>query len=144
MIFDDTIQEKPYTDENEVMCCIMTTAKDGQCRFQFAQLFIPCGYISIPVAFEIIKKPIEYCDLKTRKRKRASLVTKNELMRDTLDVCVQNKLLFRLFYSIPGLHPKIIWYISKKSSKRISSVHSNQSSGCCEQRRLSSQTLHSD
>jgi hypothetical protein len=51
--------------------------------------------ISIPVAFELIKKPLEYWDLKTRKRKRASLVTKNELMRAMLQVCVQNQLRFR-------------------------------------------------
>jgi len=49
----------------------------------------------MPVAFELIKKPIEYCDIKTRKRKRASLYTKNELMRQMLMVCVQNKLKFR-------------------------------------------------
>jgi hypothetical protein len=51
--------------------------------------------ITIPVAFELIKKPIEYCDLKTRKHKRASLYTKNELLRQMLRVCAQNKLKFR-------------------------------------------------
>jgi len=68
--------------------------------------------ISIPVAFELIKKPVEYCDLKTRKLKRASLVTKNELMRDMLQVCVQNKLLFRfvLFDT---------WFASKENMSYI-------------------------
>ena len=54
MIFDDTVQEKPYTDENEVMC------------------WHHVGYISIPMTFELITKPLEYYDLETRKRKRAS------------------------------------------------------------------------
>jgi len=50
---------------------------------------------SIPVAFELIKKPVQYCDLKTQRQKRASVYTKNELMRNMLWVCVQNKLKFR-------------------------------------------------
>jgi hypothetical protein len=28
-------------------------------------------YISIPMTFELIRKPFEHCDLNTRKRKRA-------------------------------------------------------------------------
>jgi IS4 transposase len=31
--------------------------------------------VSIPVAFEVVRKPIQFCDIKTRKTKRASLVT---------------------------------------------------------------------
>ena len=53
LIFDDIVQEKPYTDENELMC------------------WHHVGYISIPMTFELIRKPLEYYDLKTRKRKRA-------------------------------------------------------------------------
>jgi len=96
LILDDTIQEKPYTDENEVMCWHYDHSKGRAIQgFNLLNCLYQVGDISIPVAFELIKKPIEYCDLKTRKLKRASLVTKNELMRALLDVCVQNKLLFR-------------------------------------------------
>jgi hypothetical protein len=109
LIFDDTIQEKPYTDENEVMCWHYDHSK-GQAVQGFNLL--NCLYhvedISIPVAFELIKKPIEYCDLKTHKLKRASLVTKNELMRAMLDVCVRNKLLFRFVLFD-------IWFSSKEN-----------------------------
>jgi hypothetical protein len=68
--------------------------------------------VSIPVAFELIKKPAEYSDLKTRKHKRASLVTKNELMRAMLDVCALNQLKFRfvLFDT---------WFASKKNMCHI-------------------------
>jgi hypothetical protein len=96
LILDDTIQEKPYTDENEVMCWHYDHSKGRAVQgFNLLNCLYQVGDISIPVAFELIKKPIEYCDLKTRKLKRASLVTKNELMRAMLDVCVQNKLVFR-------------------------------------------------
>jgi hypothetical protein len=96
LIFDDTIQEKPYTDENEVMCWHYDHSKGRAVQgFNLLNCLYHVDDISIPVAFELIKKPVEYSDLKTRKRKRASLVTKNELMREMLEVCVQNKLKFR-------------------------------------------------
>ena len=43
---------------------------------------------SIPVAFEVVRKPIQFCDIKTRKEKRTSLVTKNELMRQMINTCI--------------------------------------------------------
>jgi hypothetical protein len=96
LIFDDTVQEKPYTDENEVMCWHYDHSKGRAVQgFNLLNCLYQVEDISIPVAFELIKKPVEYSDLKTRKRKRASLVTKNEMMRAMLDVCVQNQLKFR-------------------------------------------------
>lgn len=35
----------------------------------------------IPVAFELIRKPIVYYDIKTRKKNRLGEITKNELQR---------------------------------------------------------------
>lgn len=96
LISDDTIQEKPYTDENEVMCWHYDHTKGRAVQgFNLLNCLYHVNGISIPVAFELIKKPVQYCDLKTRKLKRASLYTKNELMRNMLLVCVQNKLKFR-------------------------------------------------
>ena len=93
MIFDDTVQEKPYTDENEVMCRHYDHNQGKAVQgFNLLNCVYHVGDISIPVAFELIRKPLEYCDLKTRKQKRASLVTKNELMRSMLDVCGVAKL----------------------------------------------------
>jgi len=96
LIFDDTIQEKPYTDENEVMCWHYDHTQGRAVQgFNLLNCLYHVNDITIPVDFELIRKPIEYCELKTRKRKRASLFTKNELMRNMLFVCVQNKLKFR-------------------------------------------------
>ncbi|PIW94196.1 MAG: IS701 family transposase [Candidatus Moranbacteria bacterium CG_4_8_14_3_um_filter_41_13] len=96
LIFDDTIQEKPYTDENEVMCWHYDHTKGRAVQgFNLLNCLYHVNDTDIPVAFELIKKPVQYCDLKTRRLKRASLYTKNELMRNMLSVCVQNKLKFR-------------------------------------------------
>jgi hypothetical protein len=34
---------------------------------------------SVPVGYEVIKKDITYCDIKTRQTRRKSSVTKNQL-----------------------------------------------------------------
>ena len=109
LIFDDTIQEKPYADENEVMCWHYDHSKGKAVQgFNLLNCLYHVEDISIPVAFELIRKPLEYCDLKTRKRKRASLVTKNELMRAMLEVCMKNKLKFRFVLFD-------IWFSSKEN-----------------------------
>ena len=43
----------------------------------------------------LIRKPVQFCDLKTRQIKRASEVTKNALMREMIGTCVNNTLKFR-------------------------------------------------
>lgn len=109
LIFDDTVQEKPYTDENEVMGWHYDHSKGKAVQgFNLLNCVYHVGDISIPVAFELIRKPLEYCDLKTHKRKRASLVTKNELMRSMLEVCLKNKLKFRFVLFD-------IWFSSKEN-----------------------------
>ena len=117
LIFDDTVQEKPYTDENEVMCWHYDHSKGKAVQgFNLLNCVYHVDGISIPVAFELIRKPVEYCDLKTRKRKRASLVTKNELMRSMLDVCMKNKLKFRLVLFD-------IWFSSKENICHVKQTH---------------------
>ena len=54
-----------------------------------------CNGTSIPVAFELVKKPIQYSDLATKKLKRKSEKTKNEMMREMVQTCIHNTLKFR-------------------------------------------------
>ena len=109
LIFDDTIQEKPYTDENEIMCWHYDHSKGRAVQgFNLLNCLYQVDEIAIPVAFELISKPVMFSDLKTRKVKRKSLVTKNELMRAMLKVCLQNQLKFR--YVIFD-----IWFSSKEN-----------------------------
>jgi len=54
-----------------------------------------CKGHAIPVAFELVTKPYQYCDLKTRQIKRRSEKTKNELMREMIGACIRNTLKFR-------------------------------------------------
>jgi SRSO17 transposase len=47
------------------------------------------------VAFELVKKPIQYSDIATRKLKRKGDKTKNEMMREMIATCIANALKFR-------------------------------------------------
>lgn len=117
LIFDDTIQEKPYTDENEVMCWHYDHSKGRSVQgFNLLNCLYHVAKVSIPVAFELISKPLQYCDLKTQKRKRKSLVTKNELMRQMLDVCITNQLKFRFVLFD-------IWFSSVENMRYVKEKH---------------------
>jgi SRSO17 transposase len=96
LIFDDTIEEKAWTDESELMCWHFDHCSGRSVRgINLLNAVYYCGGASIPVAFELVKKPIEYSELASKKRKRKSEKTKNELMREMIAVCLQNNLKFR-------------------------------------------------
>ena len=98
LIFDDTIQEKQWTDENEIVCWHNDHCEGRAVRgINVLNALYYSDDVSIPIAFEVIRKPILFSDIATRKVKRASTVTKNELMRQMIVQCVQNQLLFATF-----------------------------------------------
>jgi hypothetical protein len=96
LIFDDTISEKRWTDENEVVCWHCDHAKGRLVKgINLLNALYHNRDISLPVAFAVVKKPLQFCDVATRQLKRGSLVTKNELMRDMIAACMANQLKFR-------------------------------------------------
>ena len=93
LIFDDTIQEKAWTDESELMCGHFDPGSGRTVRgINLLNALYPCNGTSIPLAFEWVKKPFQYGDIKTRQIKRKSEVTKNELLRERVETCVRNAL----------------------------------------------------
>ena len=96
LIIDDTVQEKAFTDENDIICWHYEHSTGQTVKgLNILNALYLCQEISIPVAYEIIAKPIQYYDLKKHKMKRISEVTKNELMRNMFTVCIQNTLKFK-------------------------------------------------
>lgn len=96
LIFDDTISEKMWTDENEIVCWHYDHTKGRLVKgINLLNALYHSREISLPVAFAVIRKPLQFCDVATRQLKRASLVTKNELMRDMIAACLANQLKFR-------------------------------------------------
>jgi hypothetical protein len=81
LIFDDTICEKMWTDENDIVCWHYDHTQGRLVKgINLVNALYYSGEVSIPVAFEIVSKPLRFCDLATRQLKRVSLVTKNEQM----------------------------------------------------------------
>ena len=96
LIFDDTIQEKPYTDENDLICWHYDHSQNRTVKgINLLNCVYHASDVSLPVTYELITKPVFYSDVKTRRVKRKSLVTKNDLMRDMLGVCKRNRIKYR-------------------------------------------------
>lgn len=96
IIFDDTIEAKPHTQESELVCWHHDHTKN--CSVKGINL-LNCIYktddVTFPLGFDLVTKPIQFSDIKTRKRKRKSIVTKNELLRARLMVCQRNQIKYR-------------------------------------------------
>jgi len=96
LVFDDSLEEKLYTDESELICwhwdhCFNRTLKGVN--------FLTCLYhtptAALPVAFELIKKSDWTINKKTNKPQRVCPKTKNEYLREMVTQCQKNQLPFR-------------------------------------------------
>lgn len=96
LIFDDTIQEKQYTDESELICWHFDHCSGRNVKgINLLNALYHSNNISIPIAFEVVTKPIQYCDEATGQMKKRSDITKNEQMRNMIQTCVSNQLKFK-------------------------------------------------
>jgi len=96
LIIDDSIEEKPYTDENDIVCWHYDHSKNRSIKgINFLSTLYHNQDISLPIGFELVAKTEEYLDKKTNKMKRRSPITKNEMARRMLLQAVKNQVLFR-------------------------------------------------
>ena len=96
LIFDDTIEEKPYTDENDIVCWHWDHSQNRNVKgLNFITALYQNAGQSIPVGFDIVAKTEHYTDPKTDKARRRRPVTKNARFREMLTQCVHNQIPFR-------------------------------------------------
>ena len=127
LIFDDTTQEKPYTDENELISWHFDHSKNRSVKgINLLNCMYYAGGAAVPVAYELIRKPLVYRDEKTGRRKRKSEVTKNELMRRMLRVCQRNQLQFATCWLTVGFPPRRTWTSYAGNWTSISLLHSSR------------------
>src|SRR5438270_4689711 len=89
LILDDSIEEKPYTDENELICRHWDHSKERHVKgINFLTAFYATETVSLPVAFDLVAKTEFYLDAKTGKPKRRSQLTENARYRLLLQICV--------------------------------------------------------
>jgi hypothetical protein len=95
LILDDSIEDKPYTDENDVNCWHYSHAKGDVVKgINFLSCMVRYDDFSLPIGYEIIKKDIEYCDIKTKQHRRKAAVNKNQHFRQLIQQACNNHVLF--------------------------------------------------
>src|SRR5271157_124567 len=113
LIVDDSISEKPYTDENEIVCWHYDHSKQRAIK---GINFVTCLYhnagVSLPVGYELIAKTEPYIDKKDGKEKRRSPKTKNEYYREMVQQAVRNQILFKYVLND-------IWFASAENMKFV-------------------------
>ncbi len=119
---DDTISEKPHSNENEMICYHWDHCKNRNIKginllnFAYHSTLENGEEVTLPVAYEIIKKTETYFDSKKQKIKRRSPVTKNELVRERLRVITKyNKVKYRY----------IVWDTWFSSKENLDFIHYN-------------------
>jgi SRSO17 transposase len=109
LIIDDTIEEKPYTDESELVCWHYDHSKGRNVKgMNLLSTLYEVGDLRVPVAFELVKKTEWVFDKKKERWRRKSPQTKNELYRQMLKACAKNRMKFRYVLND-------VWYASSEN-----------------------------
>jgi hypothetical protein len=100
LIFDDTIIEKEYMDENEIICWHYDHRRGQNVKGMnlltgFYSTEKEGDMVRIPIGYRIIEKTERYIDEKTKQEKRRSPITKNEMMQEMIKRQIQNQVKFR-------------------------------------------------
>jgi len=109
LTIDDSIQEKPYTDESALICLHFDHTKNKSVK---GVNFVSASYCyeggSLPVAVEFVRKSYMLADKKTGKVKRKSEKNKNRIYRGLLKIATGNGIKF-------GYVLNDIWYSSAEN-----------------------------
>ncbi len=96
LIIDDSISEKPSTDENDIICWHYDHCQGRSVRgINFMTALYHVQNTSLPVGFQIVAKTEYYTDPKDGKEKRRCPVPKNQYCREMIKQAVVNQILFR-------------------------------------------------
>ena len=96
LIVDDTIQAKPHTDENALICWHYDHSQNRLVQgINLLNCVYHAGGMSLPITYALIRKPILFSDVQTHQVKRKSPTTKNALMRKMLRTCQHHQIPYR-------------------------------------------------
>jgi hypothetical protein len=113
LVLDDSIEEKPYTDESDLICWHWDHSTQRSVKgINFITALYVADKVSLPVAFDLVTKTEPFIDPKTGKQKRRSQITKNARYRMLLQVVTHNQIRFRYVMND-------CWYASADNMKFI-------------------------
>ena len=96
LIIDDTIEEKPYTDESELVSWHFDHTVNRVVKgVNLVSALYYSQDVSLPVALHFVLKTELGTDPKTGKDRWQSPVTKNEILRQMVSATAQKQILFR-------------------------------------------------
>ena len=98
LIIDDSILAKPHTKVSDMVCWhydhTISRSRKGILMLNFH--YTDSSGISLPVGYEIVTKTEDFYDKKKKKWVKKSKLTKNEIMRDKLEILnYHNELKYR-------------------------------------------------
>lgn len=112
LIFDDTVSEKEYTDENDIIAWHFDHSKGRHVKgVNILSHLYANEKGTVPLSFEVVKKTQEFID-KEGKKKRRSEINKNEHFRNMFNVSLSNAVKFK--YVLAD-----IWFSSKENMEMI-------------------------
>jgi len=96
LIIDDSVEEKPYTDESELVCWHFDHTQNRTLKgINLVSALYLSQNVSLPVGFELVKKTQILTDPKTGKQKWQSPRTKNEMARSMIASTISKHIPFR-------------------------------------------------
>jgi hypothetical protein len=113
LIVDDTISEKPHTDENDIICWHYDHTSGQTIKgINIISALYHVQEVSLQVGYHLVTKTERYTDKKTGKEKRRATVTKNEIYRQLLRQAVHNQIPFRYVLND-------VWYASAENMRFV-------------------------
>lgn len=113
LIVDDTIEEKPYTDESELICWHYDHSKKRNVKgILLLSVIYSTPEASLPVAFDTVRKTETRKDPKTGKVHSKSPITKNERYQNLLRLCQGNQISYRYILND-------VWYASCENMRFV-------------------------
>lgn len=110
---DDSISEKPYTDENDIIAWHWSHTFGRHVKgLEFLTAYYQVDNVSLPIAFDIVAKNEAYVDAKTGQTKRRSPVSKNQRYLMLLRIAVHHRVQFRYVLND-------VWFASADNMKYI-------------------------
>lgn len=109
LIIDDSIAEKPYTDENDIVCWHYDHSQGRAVKgINFLTALYHSQGVSLPVGFVIVAKTEHYTDQQDGRPKRRSPVSKNEHYQNLAQQAVTNQIPFKYLLND-------VWYASAEN-----------------------------
>ena len=109
LVIDDSIEEKPYTDENDIVCWHYDHAHGRQAKgINFMTALYVSKDVSLPVGFQIVAKTERYWDPKKHTEQRRCPTSKNTYYQQLLQASVRNAIPFHYVMND-------VWYASAEN-----------------------------